>query len=183
VFFFKIRPPPPLSLQIQNPQHTILNLKYLPTFCLFEMMNEGLDALAALASTSPSAPTWDNSGLNNNNYSTQRINENPFSAHGMNGNTQASTSSRSAAAAPSGSHPVFSTSDLMQMLQNGSLSKLQQALQQCEAGRILQLCLATRPLMGMQRNHNLNLSLGETISPTQQQLSYYRCNMNGLETK
>jgi hypothetical protein len=40
-------------------------------------------------------------------------------------------------------------------------------------------------MLGMQRPiHNLNLSLGETeLAQLQQQLSYYRCNMNGLETK
>jgi hypothetical protein len=142
------------------------------------MMNEGLDALATLASTSPSAPAWGDSGLSNNNYASQRINENSFSAHGTNGNTQASTSSGSTAAPLFGSHPQFSTSNLMQMLQNGSLSQLQQALQQCGNGMnpsdLSNSNLAL--LMGMQQRQPQPQA--DQLSQLQQQLSYYRCNMN-----
>jgi hypothetical protein len=144
------------------------------------MMNEGLDALAALASTAPPSPAWGDSGLNNNNYASQRINENAFSAHGKNGNTQASTSSGSTAAAPSGSHPPFSTSNIMQMLQNGSLSQLQQALQQCGNGlnpsALSNSNLAL--LMGMLQQQSQPQPQADQLSQLQQQLSYYRYNMN-----
>jgi hypothetical protein len=144
------------------------------------MMNEGLDALATLASTSPAAPAWGDSGLNKNNYPSQRVNENPFSAHGMNGNTQASTSSGSTATAPSGSHPLFSASNLLQMLQNGSLSQLQQALQQCGNGMnpsaLSNSNLAL--LMGMQQRQSQPQPQADQLAQLQQQLSYYRGNMN-----
>jgi hypothetical protein len=139
------------------------------------MMNEGLEALAALASTSPSAPTWGNLGPND---SSQRTSENPFPAHGSNGNT--STSSGSTAAAPAGSHPFLSASNLMQMLQNGNLSQLQQALQQCGYGTnpSVQSNSNLTLLMGMQQQQPKTQPQADPLALLQQQLSYYRYNMN-----
>jgi hypothetical protein len=155
---------------------------YRLRLCLFEMMNEGLDALATLASTSPSAPTWGDSGLNRNNYSSQRTNGNQFSANGPNGNTATSTSNGSTAATPADSQPLFSASNLMHMLQNGSLSQLQQALQQCGNGMnpssLSNSNLAL--LMGMQQQQSQPQShpQSDQLALLQQQLSYYRGNMN-----
>jgi hypothetical protein len=149
------------------------------------MMNEGLDALATLASTSPSAPAWGDSGLNTNNYSSQRTNGNQFSAHGSNGNTVTSTSNGSngsTAATPADSQPLFSAANLMQMLQNGSLIQLQQALQQFGNGMnpssLSNSNLAL--LMGMQQRQSQPQShpQSDQLALLQQQLSYYRGNTN-----
>lgn len=162
-------------IQIRNKHY----LELLTEVASFKMMNEGLDALATLASTSPSAPTWSDSGPHSNNYSSQGTNEIPFSAHGSNGNTSVSTSRGSAAAAPVGSYPVFSASNLMQMLQNGRLSKLQQALQQCgnetnNPSAISNNNLAL--LMGMQQRQPQPQA--DQLALLQLQLSYYNSNTN-----
>jgi hypothetical protein len=144
------------------------------------MMNEGLDALATLASTSPSAPAWSDSGLIHNNYSSQRTNGNQFSAQGSNGNTSTSTSNGSTAAAPADPYPLFSDSNLMQMLQNGSLSQLQQALQQCGNGMNPSSLSNSNLtlLMGMQQRQSQPQPQADQLALLQQQLSYYHCNTN-----
>jgi hypothetical protein len=135
------------------------------------MMNEGLEALATLASTAPSSPAQGNSGSHN---SSQMTNGNPFS----NGNTTASNWSGSTAAAPAGSRAPFSAPNLMQMLQNGNFSQLQQALQQGGNGMnpsaLSNSDLAL--LMGMQQRQPQPQA--DPLALLQQQLSYYRNNMN-----
>jgi hypothetical protein len=166
-----------------NRSHFTQHRKYRLSLYLFRMMNEGLDALATLASTSPSAPAWGDSGPNNNNCSSQRTNGNPFYAHGANGNASTSTSNGStaaAAAAPADSHPLFSASNLTQMLQNGSLSQYQQALQQCGNGMNPSSSSLSNNnlalLMGMQQRQSQPQPQADQLALLQQQLSYYRCN-------
>jgi hypothetical protein len=140
------------------------------------MMNEGLEALAALASMSPSSPAQGNLGP----HISSQTNENPFSAHGSNGYTPASTWSGSTAAAPSGSHPLVSASNLMQMLKNGNLSQLQQALQQGGNGMNPSVLSNSNLalLMGMQQQQRQPQPQADPLALLQQQLSYYRYNMN-----
>jgi hypothetical protein len=147
---------------------------YIIDLSLSGMMNEGLEALAALASTSQSTPAQGDLGPNN---SSQRTNENPFSAHGSNEDTPSFTSSGSTAADPMRCQPPLSTSNFIQMPHNGNLSQWQEAPQQDGSG------MNPSPLS----NNNLALLLGmqqrqpqpqaDPLALLQQQLSYYRYNM------
>jgi hypothetical protein len=160
------------SYHTHLPSQTSSNLR------LLGMMNEGLEALATLASTAPPSPAWSELGPHN---ASQNTNENPFSSHaGSNGNATASTSSGPIAAAPMRSHPLLSASNLNQTPQNGNLSQWQQALQQqCGNGMNPSVSNSNLALlMGMQRQQSQPHPQADQFALLQQQLSYYRYNMN-----
>jgi hypothetical protein len=142
-------------------------------------MNERLEALATLASTSPSSPAWGDTGLHN---SSQKTDENPFSAHGSNGDTPASISSGSTAAAPIRSHPLLPASNLIQTPHNGNLSHWQQAPQQGGRGTNPSVLSSSNLalLMGMQQQQQQAKTQpqADPLALLQQQLSYHRYNMN-----
>ena len=143
-------------------------------------MNEGLEALATLASTAPPSPAWNELGPPHNK-SQKSSKESPFSAHHRaNGNAPASTSSGPTAAAPMRSHPLYSTSNLIQTPQNGNWSQWQQALQQCGNGMNPSVLSNNNLalLMGMQQHQSQPHSQADQLALLQQQLFYFRYNVN-----
>jgi hypothetical protein len=165
-----------ISSQTQPPSRTSSNLR------LSGMMNQGLEALATVASTSPPSPAWSEVGPHNSND--QKTAENPFSAHGSNGVTPASTSSGSTWAAPMRWHPLLSASNLIQTPQNGNSSQWQQALQQGGNG-VNPSVLSNSNLaliMGMQERQSQPQPQADQLALLQQQLSYYRYNMNSSQS-
>jgi hypothetical protein len=142
------------------------------------MMNEGLDALATLASTAPPSPAWREEGPHS--AASQKTNENPFSFHGSNGNTPACISSGSTAAAPMFSPPLLSAANLIQTPPNGTLSQWQQALQQFGNGMNPSVLSNNNLalLMGMQQQQSQPHPQSDQLTLLQQQLPYCRYNMN-----
>jgi hypothetical protein len=138
------------------------------------MMNEGLEALAALASASSSSQARGESGPIR---ACNKTNENPFSAHGSDGDSAAFASNGSTAAAPTGSHPHLSASNLMQALQNGQWNQFQQGMQQQSGSGMNPSALSNSSLallLGMQQR----VPQADPLASIQQQLSHYGYGMN-----
>jgi hypothetical protein len=149
------------------------------------MMNQGLEALANLASASPPSPAWSGIVTNNlthNSNNQKTTNENPpFPAHGSNGDALASSSSGSTAAAPVRSHHLLYAYCPVQTPPNGNSSQWQQALQQGGGNGMNPSVLSNSNLaliMGMQQRQSQSQpQAGQVLDLLQQQLSYYRYNM------
>jgi hypothetical protein len=146
-------------------------------------MNQGLEALATLASASPPSPAW--SGIVTNNLThTLTHNSNQKTTHGANGDTLASTSSGSAPIASVRSHPLFSASNPVQTPPNGNSSQWQQAPQQ--GGNEMNSAVLSNSnlalIMGMQQRQSQSQPQSDQVlALLQQQLSYYRHNMNSSQ--
>lgn len=143
------------------------------------MMNEGLEALATLASKSPSSSANTAGGPPHN--SSQKANESPFFAqHGSNENTPACTSSGSASAAPAGTHLPPSTFNFVQTLQNRNVSQWQHAPQQGGSGTNPSVLSNSNfaLLMGMQQQQSNPYPQSDQLAFLQRQLSCYHYNMN-----
>jgi hypothetical protein len=142
-------------------------------------MNEGLEALASLASASPlvSAPSSQARGESGPIRACNKTNENPFSAHGSHGEATAFASNGSTAAATAGSHPHLSPVNRMQALQNGQWNQFQQGMQQQSGSGMNPSALSNSSLallLGMQQR----VPQADPLASIQQQLSHYGYGMN-----